>query len=121
MLDIADKPDRISKAIMRAYFEKMVNDTQALKANTPLGTVRSNGEFSHYANPETDTMWLGFALGMRCAERVACFFSQDTHECACGNPDCNGKLYRPAYSREVFECPLLTSAQSSENTARTAL
>lgn len=29
-----------------------------------------NGKFSHYADPDTDTMWLGFALGMRCQERL---------------------------------------------------
>ena len=70
MLDVADKPGKISKAEMRAYFENGVNNTPALKANTPLGVVTVNGKFSHYAAPETDTMWLGFALGMRCAERV---------------------------------------------------
>jgi len=70
MLDVADKPGKISKAEMRAYFENGVNNTPALKANTPLGVVTVNGKFSHYADPETDTMWLGFALGMRCAERV---------------------------------------------------
>jgi hypothetical protein len=41
-----------------------------LRDTTPLGIVEVNGEFSHYMNPETDTFWLGFALGMRCAERV---------------------------------------------------
>lgn len=70
MLDIVDKPGKISKAEIRTYFEGAVNGTPALKANTPLGIVSLNGEFSHYADPETDTMWLGFALGMRCAERV---------------------------------------------------
>jgi len=70
MLDIADRPGKISKAEIRTYFEGAVNNTPALKANTPLGIVKLNSEFSHYADPETDTMWLGFALGMRCAERV---------------------------------------------------
>ncbi len=70
MLDIKDKPGAISKKLMRHYFEGAINNTAALKANTPLGTVTVNGEFSHYANGDTDTMWIGFALGMRCAERV---------------------------------------------------
>jgi hypothetical protein len=52
-LDIADIPGRITKKLMRHYFEGIINNTPALKANTP------------------DTMWLGFAIGMRCAERIA--------------------------------------------------
>jgi hypothetical protein len=71
MLDIKDKPGVISKAQMRKCFEDAITNTPALKTNTPLGAVDLNGEFSHYANGETDTMWLGFALGMRCAERIA--------------------------------------------------
>lgn len=70
MLDIKDKPGAISKALMRHYFEGAINNTTALKGRTPLGPVTVNGEFSHYADSGTDTMWLGFALGMRCAERV---------------------------------------------------
>lgn len=70
MLDIKEKPGAISKALMRHYFEGAITNTPSLKSNTPLGAVLVNGEFSHYADSDTDTMWLGFALGMRCAERV---------------------------------------------------
>lgn len=70
MLDIRDRPGCITKAMMRRCFESAVEQTPLLKANSPLGAVTINGEFSHYANPDTDTMWLGFALGMRCAERL---------------------------------------------------
>jgi hypothetical protein len=71
MLDIKDKPGAISKSEMRGHFERAINGTQALKSTTPLGAVTINGVFSHYADSETDTMWLGFAIGMRCAERLA--------------------------------------------------
>ncbi len=71
MLDIKDKPGVISKDVMRLYFERMVNNIQALKASTPLDVMTVNGKFSHYMDPDTDTMWLGFALGMRCAERIS--------------------------------------------------
>lgn len=70
MLTIKDKPGALSVATMRVYFERAINDTPALKANTPLGTITVNGAFSHYTRPDTDTMWLGFALGMRAAERI---------------------------------------------------
>jgi hypothetical protein len=70
-LDIADIPGRITKKLMRHYFEGIINNTPALKANTPLGIVTVNDEFRCYADPDTDTMWLGFAIGMRCAERIA--------------------------------------------------
>jgi hypothetical protein len=71
MFDIADKPGKMPKETMRGFFERMVNDTPAFKASTPLGAIEVNGKFSHYMNPDTDTMWLGFALGMRCAQRIS--------------------------------------------------
>lgn len=71
MLQLKDKPGCISVAEMRSHFERGVNDTPVLKKNTPLGVVTINGEFSHFANADTDTMWLGFALGMRAAERIS--------------------------------------------------
>ena len=70
MIQIKDRPGCITVAEMRSHFETSVNSTPVFKANTPLGTVEVNGVFSHYADPYTDTMWLGFALGMRAAERV---------------------------------------------------
>lgn len=71
MIDVKDKPGCISKDLMRKYFEGAITQTAVLRANTPLGTITANGKFSHYANSETDAMWLGFALGMRCCERIA--------------------------------------------------
>lgn len=71
MLTIKDKPGRITVAEMRSYFEGAINNTPALKANTPLGAMEINDTFSHYLDSDTDTMWIGFALGMRCAERIA--------------------------------------------------
>lgn len=70
MLNVKDYPGRISVETMRAHFEGMVKGTPAFAANTPLGAITINDSFSHYADPDTDTMWLGFAMGMRCAERV---------------------------------------------------
>lgn len=70
MLNVKDHPGCITVETMRAYFEDAVKKTPAFAANTPLGVITINDRFSHYANPDTDTMWLGFAIGMRCAERV---------------------------------------------------
>lgn len=71
MFTIKDKPGTISVSRMNAAFEKVIADTSAFSANTPLDAVTINGKFSHYMNSDTDTMWLGFALGMRAAERLA--------------------------------------------------
>lgn len=69
MIQIKDRPGCIPVAEMRSHFETSINSTPVFKANTPLGTVEVNGVFSHFTNHDTDTMWLGFALGMRAAER----------------------------------------------------
>lgn len=71
VLTIKEKPGSITVAEMRKYFEQGINNTPALKENTPLGIMEINGEFAYYMDSDTDTMWLGFALGMRAAERVA--------------------------------------------------
>jgi hypothetical protein len=70
MLNIKDKPGCISAEEMRTHFERTIKSTPAIKSNTPLGGATVNGKFSHYMDPDTDTMWLGFALGMRMAERL---------------------------------------------------
>lgn len=70
MIDIKDRPGCITKAEMRVLFEKAITSSPAFANNTPLGIVTVNGEFAYFGDPDTDTMWLGFALGMRCAERL---------------------------------------------------
>lgn len=70
MLNVKDYPGCISVEAMRPYFEGLVKGTPAFAKNTPLGIVTINDRFSHYADPDTDTLWLGFAMGMRCAERI---------------------------------------------------
>ncbi|VVD74167.1 hypothetical protein PHO31112_00743 [Pandoraea horticolens] len=77
MITIKDKPGCITVEEMRHYFEKSIKETALLAANTPLGAMVINGKFSHYVTPDTDTMWIGFALGMRAAERVASQTSGD--------------------------------------------
>ena len=69
-LVIRNGEGKISIAEMRRYFEKLIADTPWF-AGTPLGIMEVNGEFHHYMDPDTDTMWMGFALGMRLSERLA--------------------------------------------------
>ncbi|VVE76542.1 hypothetical protein PCA31118_05234 [Pandoraea captiosa] len=70
MITIKDKPGCITVDEMRNYFENSIKETALLTANTPLGVMEINGKFSHYVTPDTNTMWIGFALGMRAAERL---------------------------------------------------
>lgn len=70
MLKITDRPGVITSTTMRALFEESIRQTKVFAKNTPLGAVTINGVFSHYADSDTDTMWIGFAIGMRCAERL---------------------------------------------------
>lgn len=52
---------------IRERFERSVRKSPKLKGNTPLGTVTINGAFSHYADPDTDTLWIGYRAGFRAA------------------------------------------------------
>lgn len=53
---------------LREKFEAAVLNEPHLKNNTPLGVMEINGAFDHYMDPDTDTLWIGFALGYRVAE-----------------------------------------------------
>ena len=55
---------------IRALFEATVKGSKRLVKSTPLGTMEINGAFHHYMDPDTDTMWLGFALGVKAIERL---------------------------------------------------
>lgn len=69
-LKIKDRPGAMKVEEMRNLFERAVTETPKLRGNTTLGTFVVNGEFLHYSDPDTDTMWIGFALGLRTAERL---------------------------------------------------
>lgn len=56
---------------MRRLFEKAIRDTPQFRDSTPLGIMEVNGVFHAYMDPDTDTMWLGFAIGLRMAQRFA--------------------------------------------------
>lgn len=70
MLRIVDSPGKISQDDIRTAFKEMVRSEPLITHTTPLGTVVINGGFSHYANSVTDTLYLGFAIGMRRMERM---------------------------------------------------
>ena len=67
---VRDRPGVMKAILMRNYFEGAVMQTPTLAAALPLERVFVAGEFQQYKRPETQTAWVGFALGMRCAERM---------------------------------------------------
>ena len=66
-LVIKDRDGVIPIRLMRDYFERAMRSTDKFSSQ-PLGTLE--GEQLAYANDETSLLWTGFALGMRCAERI---------------------------------------------------
>ena len=59
----------INPETARKTFEAIILGSK-YRDNTPLGTMTINGVFHHYTDPDTDTMWLGFHMGLRCADRL---------------------------------------------------
>lgn len=68
-ISIKDGEEKITVAAMRELFEKSMQSTRLLQG-VVLGTMEINGQFSHYMDEDTDNLWIGFAIGMRCAERI---------------------------------------------------
>jgi hypothetical protein len=64
--DIQDRPGCIMVDEMRSLFERCINETKSFAENFALGRC-----FGVYIDSQTDLMWNGFAIGMRCAERIA--------------------------------------------------
>lgn len=60
----------ISVDEMRKHFEECVRKSDRLKHNTPLAIMEINGTFANYMDADTDTLWIGFALGMRVMEKI---------------------------------------------------
>lgn len=71
MLKIIDSPGRRPSEEMRELFEGAVQNNSVLSQNTSLAPMTLNGKFSHYVDPDTDTLWIGFALGMRGSDQLA--------------------------------------------------
>ena len=69
-LVITDRPGVISVEKMRELFELSIAQTDVLQRNACLD-VMPNKQGLQYADRETDTLWIGFALGLRCGERIA--------------------------------------------------
>lgn len=69
-LTMKDRPGVISIERAQNLFERSVNNTPPLNRKVSLILVMEDGRFSHYADPHTDALWLGFAIGLRCAERL---------------------------------------------------
>lgn len=59
----------VSDAEIREQFEDSIKRS-AIAATTPLGTVTINDAFHHYADPDTDTMWLGYRAGFKRARAI---------------------------------------------------
>jgi hypothetical protein len=70
ILDVHDRPGVMKASLMRHYFESAVAQTASLASRLQLDRVTVAGEFQEYVRPETQSAWVGFALGMRCAERL---------------------------------------------------
>lgn len=71
MMTVADRPGALPSSQIRSLFERAVHSTPALSRAYPLEVVNLDGAFIHYRNPETQNLWVGFSLGMRCAERMS--------------------------------------------------
>lgn len=72
-LKITDRPGVIPVAAIRECFERAMTETTHPSFPqvdiTPFPCVPAD-EFEGYKSDETDAMWVGFALGMRCYERL---------------------------------------------------
>lgn len=70
MLVIKDRPGFSTQKLMRHYFEGAVKQTEALAKNVHLDCKVAADGSVEYAHEMTQALWVGWALGMRCAERI---------------------------------------------------
>jgi hypothetical protein len=68
-LVVQDVPGKITVADMRLMFEAALTSTDKLKGISLEPCEKCSDQF-YYKHPSTNHAWFGFALGLRCAERV---------------------------------------------------
>jgi hypothetical protein len=66
-LPVEQRDQLCSVESLRQTFEDYIKSSDRWKDNTPLGVMTINGRFDHYMDANTDTMWIGFAIGYRVA------------------------------------------------------
>ena len=67
---VVDYEGAIKVSTMRFYFENLVNCTSKLSGTICLDSVQvENGE-EMYSDPVTETLFQGFAIGLRAGQRI---------------------------------------------------
>lgn len=69
-LTMTDGKEKIPVEKMRRLFEASVKNTPALAKQVKLEPITSGEQFRGYIDAEADALWLGFALGLRCGQRI---------------------------------------------------
>lgn len=69
-LEMVDRPGVFPLEEMRKLFESSVRGTAAFSARLDLRPSESGGRFTGYGEAFTHALWLGFATGLRCFERM---------------------------------------------------
>lgn len=64
-LQISSREGEIPVESMRHLFERAIRTEPYLHGKASLLSAQVNGVFSHYIDPDINSMWLGFALGIR--------------------------------------------------------
>lgn len=82
-LKIGDRAGVLPVAKLRSMFEAAVRGTPRLAREVRLDPLYSADEFLGYVARDTDTMWFGFSLGLRCAERA---IAAHAEMCDCVRP-----------------------------------
>lgn len=67
---IKDRPGFTDVKTMRDYFEAAVNQTSALAKRVKLDCIVHDDGTIVYSSAHTHDLWIGWCLGMRCAERL---------------------------------------------------
>ena len=62
-------PLKAHRNYVRRLFEEAIANS-IYRNNTPMGIMWVNDEFDHYMDPDTDTLWIGFVLGVQAAEKL---------------------------------------------------
>ena len=114
-LEVRDRPGSMKVSLIRHYFEGAVTQTATLAEALPLHRVAVAGEFQEYMRPETQAAWVGFAIGMRCAERLQAAFEAQSNRPGTSALDsfkeCGGHEEPNPLERLRFFCSLAMSGQ----------
>jgi hypothetical protein len=68
---VLDYEGAVPTSAMRTLFERVIHETSQFRDALDITPEMKGGQFDGYKDEDTNMLWVGFAIGVRCSARIA--------------------------------------------------